>query len=393
MFNRNILALALAQCFAMTAPAITVLLGSVIGSQLAPRPSLATLPITLMVMGMAIMSYPAAFIMKRIGRKSTFILSALTALSGGLIASASIDHGDFYTFSLACLLIGINAAVVQQYRFAVVESTAPEHAAKALSFLMFGGVFAAYIGPEVATHLSHWPDKSLYAGSFLGLSVLLSGSIICLLFYNNTPRESNKTPTTETPRSLRAMVSQTRFLIAVSASTIAFTVMSMIMTVTPISMHVVQDFTVEETATVIQSHIIAMYLPSLVSAYLITRLGTVNVMILGAAAMLLCSVIALLDTHFMHYWWALVLLGIGWNFLFISGTTALGQTYNSSEKFTAQAINEAAIFGFQAVATLNAGALMYTYGWNVIQYLNMPVLIVFLICIMWKKRSFPALSK
>lgn len=393
MFNRNILALSLAQCFAMMAPAITVLLGGVIGSQLASSPSMATLPITLMVVGMAIISYPAAFIMKRIGRKLTFILSASLALSGGLIASASINHGNFYTFSLGCLLIGINAAVVQQYRFAVVESTAPEYAAKALSFLMFGGVFAAYIGPEVATQMSHWPGKVLYAGSFLGLSLLLFGSIICLLFYNNTPRESNKILSTEAPRSLRAMVGQSRFLIAVSASTIAFTVMSMIMTVTPISMHVVQNFTVEETATVIQSHIIAMYLPSLVSAYLITRMGAVNVMVLGAVAMLLCSIIALVDTHFMHYWWALVLLGIGWNFLFISGTTALGQTYNSSEKFTAQAINEAAIFGFQAIATLSAGALMHAYGWNVIQYLNMPVLIVFLIYILWKKRSVPALNK
>lgn len=377
----------------MTAPAIIVLLGGVIGSELAPQSSLATLPITLMVVGTALASYPAALTMKRLGRKNTFLIAALTALIGALLAAAALNINSFFLFSFGCLLMGINSAVVQQYRFAVAESVQVEQMTRALSFLMFSGIFAAYLGPETATRLSHWISDQPYVGSFLGLSLLLSFSLAALCFYKNTPTEPLYSQTSQAQRSAFELISQNNFLIAVAAGTLAFTVMSMIMTVTPISMHVVERFSVNDTATVIQSHIIAMYLPSLLSGHVINRLGIGKTLVLGAVILMLCSMVALADRHFIHYWVALVLLGLGWNLLFMAGTAALTKTHQDNEKFTAQAINEAAIFICQAVATLSAGAIMQLWGWTVIHLVNVLLLSSFVFFIVCKNTSLSISDK
>lgn len=377
----------------MTAPAMTVLLGGVIGSELAPQASLATLPITLMVLGMALTSYPAALIMQGMGRKKTFLAATFLACSGALLASIALKQNSFLLFSFACLLIGINSAIVQQYRFAVMESVLPEQVTKALSFLMFSGIFAAYLGPEIATRLSHWASGHLYVGSFWGLCILLSFAFVALCFYKNTPATPHNKQSRQAQRGAVALLAQVDFLVAVAAGTLAFTVMSMIMTVTPISMHVVDHFSVDDTASVIQSHIIAMYLPSLLSAYFITRLGMANTLMLGASALVLCSLVALWERHFVHYWFALVLLGLGWNLLFMAGTAALAKTHDDNEKFMAQAINDGAIFACQAIATLAAGALMHRWGWTVIHAINLVLLAFFIFFIVWKKSNVALFDK
>lgn len=388
--NRNVFSLTLALSFAMTAPAITVLFGGVIGNKLAHDPKWATLPVALMVVGGALSSSPAALLMQRFGRKRCFISAAMLAVCSGLISARSITEASFMLFCTGSFIVGINNAFVQQYRFAASESVPLEWAGKAVSLMMLGGIVAAYIGPEVATRLTESIPEQAYVGSFYGLSVLMCGAIISLSFYRDVYQDqtSSETKNEQTPRNVSYLISQPLFLTALAASTIGFGVMGFIMTVTPVSMHVHSGFSLESTATVIQSHIIAMYLPSLASAYLVTRLGYYNLMLLGAAAMIICTIVALIDQSFLHYWFALVLLGIGWNFLFIAGTTALAHSHSTAERFTAQAINDGVVFGVQALASLSAGAIMYAWGWDAVQWICLPALLALFLGVLAQKLSY-----
>ncbi|MBV1869916.1 MAG: MFS transporter [Gammaproteobacteria bacterium] len=389
MLNRNVVSLTLAQSFAMTGPAISVLLGGIVGNALAPSPQWATLPVALMVIGGALTIIPAARLMQAFGRKLAFISAAGVGVSAGLIAAYGINNEIFAVFCLACLLIGVNNAFVQQYRFAAAESVPSESASKAISFMMLGGIVAAYIGPEVATLLVNSLGNHLYTGSFIGLSILMVGAILSLLFYQNTqPSELAKVESLPA-RKTGVLVRQPLFITAVAASTVASGMMGLIMTVTPVSMHVHSGFSVEDTATVIQSHIIAMFLPSLISGYLVARFGVFRMMIAGALSMAACIGFALWDSHFLNYWTALILLGVGWNFLFISGTTALTQTHRDSEKYTAQAINDTCIFGFQALTALSAGAIMGAFGWSVVQWACLPFILILMVGVAYTSRIKP----
>lgn len=393
MLNRNVITLSIALSFAMTAPAITVLLGGVVGNNLAPDPKWATLPVALMVIGGATTSFPAAHLMRKMGRKFGFILAACVGVFAGLLAAYAIHRGVFTLFCMASLLIGAQTAFVQQYRFAAAESVSLSKASKAISFMMLGGIVAAYLGPEVATLLAQQFGKQLYVGSFIGLSLLMCGAMTALLFYQNTASHCSLDEAPAPTRKTRLIITQPLFITAISASATGVGVMGFIMTVTPLSMHVHHGFSVADTATVIQSHIIAMYLPSLVSGHLVARFGYYKIMIAGTLAMLSCISIALWDVSFLHYWSALVLLGIGWNFLFISGTTALAYTHRDAEKYTVQAINDGTVFGFQALAALGAGAILYAFDWQTIQWLCVPFLLILLLWLVYQTQATPLSSK
>ena len=393
MSNRNVIALTIALSFAMTAPAITVLLGGVVGSILAPNPKWSTLPVALMVIGGATTSFPAAHLMRLMGRKFGFILAAFIGIAAGLLAAYAVHRGVFTLFCVASLLTGVQTAFVQQYRFAAAESVPLNKASNAISFMMLGGIVAAYLGPEVATLLTKQFGEQLYVGSFIGLSLLMSGAMTALLFYQNTASHCSLDENPAPARKTGLIITQPLFITAITASATGVGVMGFIMTVTPLSMHVHNGFSVEDTATVIQSHIIAMYLPSLVSGHLVARFGYYNIMIAGTFAMLSCISIALWNVSFLHYWGALVLLGIGWNFLFISGTTALAYAHRDSEKYTAQAINDGSVFGFQALAALSAGAILHAFDWQTIQWLCVPFLLTLLLWLVYQKKVTPLPSE
>ena len=191
---------------------------------------------------------------------------------------------------------------------------------------------------------------------------------------------------TGSERPLREVIRQPVYLTAVMAALIAYGVMSFIMTATPVSMHVIDDFSIEATAWVIQSHVMAMFIPSLFTGLLISRYGLTRVMLLGVVLMTVCVALALIDRHFIHYWAGLVLLGAGWNFLFIGGTTLLTRCYSSAERFKAQAVNDFAVFGFQALASLSAGTVIFMAGWEVVNGLNLPLLMI-TFGVIWKLRD------
>ncbi|OPX56445.1 Predicted arabinose efflux permease, MFS family [Oceanospirillum multiglobuliferum] len=382
---RNIILLSLASALAMSVAPALIFIGGLIGTELAPQAHLATLPIAFMVIGTALSTIPAALIMQRLGRKQGFIIGASGGILATLLASFAIQLQSFWLFVLAATLIGFHLAFVQQYRFAAVESAAPEQAGKAISFVLVGGVIAAFIGPELARLGQHWLPAH-FAGSFLAMSATICCALILLLMIKPvTVKQADNQPHQKT--SLRTLFSRPGFLIAVAGGVISYSVMSFVMTATPISMHVMDKHSLDATARVIQSHVAAMYLPSLLTGMIIGTLGTIRVMAMGAGLLLTCSLIALNGHGVMHYWWALVALGIGWNFLFVGSTTLLTKQYQPAERYRAQAVNDFSIFSLQAVASLSAGQVIHGLGWQWVNILPIPLLLLMLIALFWFSRK------
>ncbi len=381
MLSRNLIVLVISQALGMTAAPVMVLLGGIVGSEMASDPQWATVPIVAMVVGTAVFAIPAALLMKKIGRRAGFVLSALMAGGAGILAAYAIVHNLFYLFCLTAFMVGGHMAFVQQYRFAAAESVATGQVGKAVSLVMLGGVFAAWLGPEVANTFKDILAWGTYTGSFLGMSFLMLVTALCLCFYQN--QMPCHEPATSTSRPLITIIKQPLFLVASLSAAIGFGVMSFIMTATPISMHLVDGYSLDKTALVIQTHIMAMYLPSLIVGQLMSRINVRNTMLLGAASMLICITMALMGQTLLHYWIALIALGIGWNFLFVGGTTLLTYVYQPQERFGVQAVNDFFVFGFQAIASLASGVLMHAFGWNMIQYFSIPLLLVTIILILF----------
>jgi predicted MFS family arabinose efflux permease len=291
------------------------------------------------------------------------------------LTAYAIAHSNFALFTVAVAMFGINMAFTQQYRFAAVESAAPEHAGRAISLVLFGAIGGAMIGPELVTRGQHWVDEFQYAGTLYAVAILFG--IQALLFMALSPlRLEDDHKEQQKRRPFATIVRQPVFIMAVLGGTAADGTMTLIMTATPLSMHVHDGFSLAVTAGVIQSHVLAMYGPSLISGFLIERLGTIRMMALGGVALIAASVIGLQGHEVVHYWYTLVLLGIGWNFLYIGGTTMLTYTYKPQERFAAQGLNEFFVFGTSAAASLLAGTVIHFYGWVTLVMLPIPLLVM-----------------
>ena len=367
-----------AQSFGQTATPILVLLGGIVGALIAPDPSWATLPLAIMIIGVACATIPASYLMSRFGRKAGFLIGTGVAILAGLVAAWSVHRGLFFVFCLAAFLTGNYAAFMQQFRFAVAESVATAEVPKCLSFLMLAGIVAAIVGPEVGNRLSHTEGLSDYVGSFLGSSLLTTISFFILLFFYRNQAVLGD-DSAELARPLSEIFGQPKLILAMTSAVVGYTIMSLIMTATPVSMHEMDQHSLDDTTWVVQSHILAMYVPSLFSGILINRFGVMRVIQVGFFIMLACVAVGWGDPMLMHYWWSMVLLGIGWNFLFLGGTTLLTQTYRSSERFSVQAANDFLMFGMQAIGSLGAGILLSVYGWNGVILFSAPWLVVLLI--------------
>lgn len=353
----------IAQCFGQTAAPILVLLGGLVGAQIAPSPNLATLPIAIQITGIASAAIPASFLMSWVGRKAGFLIGTAVAVIGALLAAQAIYLQSFLLFVVASFLIGNYIAFLQQFRFAVAESVPSELVPKSLSILMLAGIVAALLGPEVGSRFSDVEGLPLYAGSFLGLAVMLSVSFfILLLFYRNTSSVFNQSDGLSRP--LGEILRQPKLILAVAAAALAYSIMSLVMTATPLSMHEVDQHSLGVTARVIQTHILAMYLPSFLSGLLISKFGVLRIIKVGLVLMLACVIVGWGQPEIIHYFGTLIFLGIGWNFLFLGGTTLLTQSYRNAERFKVQAFNDFVVFGLQAVGSLSAGVLLATGGWN-----------------------------
>jgi MFS family permease len=376
MKSSNLPFLFASQSLSMSVSPMVVLVGGIVGADLAPSPSLATLPISLLIVGVALSTIPAALLMRRIGRRFGFILGAGVAGGACLLGAYSLVQGSFSLFCLSCLLVGTNGAFTQQYRFAAVESVKPEKAGRAVSLLLVGGIIGGYLGPELTKVARSWLAAAEYAGSYAVMAVVCLAAMLLLSFFRDPPYIQDAVAGDDRP--LRQILSQPLTLAALFTGVLAYGVMSFIMTATPVEMHHLQGFSLDATAWVIQSHIIAMYLPSLFTGFLMERLGVLRVIFLGIACMFGCVFIAIAGQELVHYWVALVLLGLGWNFLFVSGTVLLTSSYYPAERFKVQAVNDFTVFGIQAFTSLSAGTVIFNANWNVLVLLNLPALFLVL---------------
>lgn len=380
----NVWILAIAQALVMSVSSIVVFVGGLIGAELAPSENMATLPVACIIIGTASTVVPVTLLMEKIGRKATFLVISIFSVAVSLLVSYSIYVDSFFLFCFGTFLFGIATACAMQFRFAAMESVAPELMPNAAATVLLGGIAAAFIGPEIAL-LGKELVSAGFAGSFLLLAGLfLVSFFVLMLFKNPDPRIAS---TEAVPRPIRKIANQRVFWVAILSAAVGYVVMSFIMTATPVSMHVMDGHSLEDTKMVIQSHIVAMFLPSIIAAWIIEKIGTTKMMTIGLLAYLICIAIAYSGHHLGNYWVSLVLLGIGWNFLFIGGTTLLPLSYRAAERFKVQALNDFIVFGCQATAALSAGWVVFALGWQTMLTFTLPIILFQLIVIVKWSRS------
>ena len=364
----------------MAGTSLMVLIAGIIGTQFAPSPGLATLPVALTVVGLALSTLPTGRLQDRFGRRKIFISYGFLAVVAALLAAQSLVISSFPLFCIAATMIGWSAAAGHQYRFAAMESVPLELATKATSVLLFGGILAAFVGPEIAVYGQHLLAAE-FAGSYLLLAGVYALGIVVIGFY----RDSGTTAGVReiAGRPLREIVRSPVIVLAISASVLGYGVMSLVMTAGPVSMHEHAGHSMQATKLVLQSHIAAMYLPSLFYPWMYSRLGFRGMMWAGVVSMLVCLLIAMINTDFIHYWLAMVVLGIGWNFLFLSGTNLLRYGYHEKERFKVQSFNDFIVFSVQGIASLSSGWFLFQWGWHGVIYASIPLVLVFALLV-WR---------
>ena len=378
MRYRNILILTGCQLISATGAIILVTLGGIIGSQLAADPTLATLPVTIMVLCVAATTIPATVLMRKVGRKFGFALASISAVLASMLSGLALYQHSFLIFTIAGAVFGINMAFTQQYRYAAAESVDEKFSPRAISFVLLGPIGGALVGPELVNQGQFAIPEIEYLGTMLALSVLYVAQALLFLKLGPLRGEGDDEPVTQAQRSLKQIVSQPVFFVAVLGGATAYGVMTFIMTATPLSMHVHDGFALDETSRVIRNHVLAMYGPSLFTGILIERIGVVRLMFIGGLGLIGACLVGLQGQSYMHYMYALMLLGVGWNFLYVGGTTMVTRTYKISERFRAQAVNEFCVFGTSAVASLLAGVIIHVYGWFTLIVVPLPLLLLIL---------------
>ena len=366
----------LAQALGMMSAPIVIFVGGFLGFALAPSQGLSTLPVAALVVGSALASMPAVLIMKRIGRRKGFVYATLTGILGSVLAVVSVNTANFWGLCFSTVLLGVQIAFVAQFRFAALEWVDASRAGVTASFVMLGGLVAAWLGPELAMLGQHLVAAE-FAGAFILLAVVQVLLLVLLSLMPFAQLQTVEHQETNTP--WLTLLSRPGISAAIMCAAAAYGVMSLIMTATPVSMSEIQSYPLHETKSVIQSHIMAMFLPSLFTPFILKRIKTATLLVAGLLVMVVAITIALWDQSYWGYWGALVCLGLGWNWLFTGGTALLAQNYQPHEAFSAQAINEFAVFGIQAIMSLSAGWLVFQYGWHVLNLFAIPLLILALV--------------
>lgn len=396
--------LAAAQATAMTCNVIMIATSALTGRMLAPIDGIATLPLALQFIATMATTFPASFLMKKWGRKRGFMLGAWVGILGGLVMAAATYIGSFWLFTIGNMFFGVSAAFTLFYRFAAAEASDEAFRPKAISLVMVGGVVAAIFGPYLAKYGQAFLTPHLFAGGFLFI-VLLSVLVVLLLLPLHLPPIAHDTPAAvpQPARPLLEIATQPLALSAIVAAMLGYGVMSFVMTATPLAMEFcgfpfnggatgvvelaipagffgmapLQFSFITDIAGVIQWHVVAMFLPSFFTGHVIKRLGEFRVMSIGVACYAACIAIGLSGIDIHHFWLALVLLGLGWNFLYIAGTSQLTKCYRPSERAKIQAFNDCATFSGVALCSFIAGTVEQAFGWDwVLLGATVPVVLI-----------------
>lgn len=376
--KRNVILLALCQALLITAMSLQISVSALVGQAMA-GPALATIPLGLMFLGNMLTVFPASFFMKRFGRRAGFMTGAALGVLGAIMAVIAVARQDFVLFCAASLLLGTFNGFGQFYRFAAADIATEEFRSRAISYVLAGGVLAAVIGPNLAAF-----TRSSFDVQFLGSYGALIGVFLLSLAISsliNIPKPGVR-ELSGPSRPLGVIARRPIFLVAVIGAMVGYGVMNLMMTATPLAMDI-HRHPFEATALVIQWHVLAMFLPSFFTGHLIRWMGVLNVMSTGALILLGCAIISLSGISVGHFTWALILLGLGWNFLYIGGTTLLTESYQPAEKAKVQALNDFLVFTTVTCTALGVGALHRWLGWEAINISVMPLILITLVATLW----------
>lgn len=368
--KRNVLILASAQALFQTVSVMVITLSGIVGWMLAADKSLATLPIAMMMVAAAVTMIPASLFMQRYGRKTGFMLGAILGGAGGLLAAVAIWQENFPLFVAANMLVGCYQAFAQYYRFAAADAASADFRSRAISWVIAGGVIAAVAGPNLVRltqNVGTVPSALTYL-SMVALSIL----VILLLSRLALPAVS-ASEIQGTARPLPSIMKQPVFLTALAGSSIGFSVMLLVMTATPLAMQLCGQ-TISSAASVIQWHVLGMFAPSFFTGNLIRRFGVLKIMTIGVALLLGHVAIALSGMEYLHFLSGLILLGVGWNFLFIGGTTLLTEAYHPCERAKVQAAHDFLMYVAISIATFSSGSLLSAFGWRAVNLAVLPML-------------------
>lgn len=370
---RNVALLSLCQGIFVCGQTSLILLGGFVGFMLASDKSLATLPVSAVILGTAAMTVPASLYMRLVGRRIGFMTGAAIGIAGLGICIAAVLSQNFWMLVAGSFVVGFYNAFCQYYRFAVADAAQPEFRPKAISLVLAGGVLAGLIGPAIATYSRHLIADVDYLGSYVALAAVTAMALVLLNFIRIPSLSSEERR--DTGRPLKEIMSQPRFVAAVLASMIAYGVMSLLMTATPLAM-IGCGFEAVDAGQVIQWHVLGMFGPSFFTGHLISRFGLYNVMSFGALLLAACVGISLSGLEFVNFSVALLLLGVGWNFLFVGATTMITELHTPAERAKTQAANDLLVFGATATSSFLSGALLHSYGWATVNYVAVPFIVV-----------------
>ncbi|MBS0494520.1 MAG: MFS transporter [Proteobacteria bacterium] len=364
--SSNILRLSIAQALAGANSVVVYATGAIVGDMLAPTPILATLPISIFVVGMAACILPIGAITRKHGRRAAFLVGTGAGILTGLLAMLAVILGSFWLFCLATFFGGSYAAVVLSFRFAAADGVAPARRARALSLVMAGGVAAGVVGPQLVTWtMDLWPPH-MFAATFLVQGLVAALSALILLGVRlpapTAAEMAGGRPLTEIAR-------QPRFIAAVISGAVSYMLMNFLMTAAPLAMHICGHSQADANWGM-QWHVIAMYAPSFFTGALITRFGASRVALVGLAFTGLAAAVGLGGIEVGHFWATLILLGVGWNFGFLGASALVLECHRPEEKTRVQSLNDFIVFGLMAIGSFSSGGLLSIYGWNTVLWVS-----------------------
>jgi len=370
----TVVRLAIAQALAGANSTVLYATGTIVGDMLAPSKALATLPISVFVVGMAAGTLPAGSIAQRYGRRAAFLTGTGCGVLAGLVAALAVIRGSFWLFCAATFFGGVYAAVILSFRFAAADCVPPERRARALSAVMAGGVFAGVIGPQLVNFTMDIWRPYTFAATFLAQAGVAAVSAVVL---SGVRLPALSAAEVASGRPLRVIVRQLRFVTAVVCGVVSYMLMNFLMTSAPLAMHLC-GLSTETSNLGIQWHVIAMYAPSFFTGRLITRFGAVRVVAVGLSLLTCSCVIGLAGINATHFWLCLILLGLGWNFSFLGASAMVLKCHRASERTKVQSLNDFIVFGAMTVGSFSSGGLLTSYGWKAVVWVAfIPLAIAF----------------
>lgn len=381
--RRNTAVLAAAQALGGSSAPVVMSLGGLVGQQLAADPASATLPVSLFSVGIALGALPAAFVMRVWGRRLGYLFGSLFGIAAGLVAALGIFSASFVLFCTGSFIAGLYGSYVQSYRFAASDTAQGAWKAKAISWVMAGGLAAAVIGPQLVIWTRDAMAGTPYAGSFLSQAALPLLSIPVLLMLR-TPQAGPQSAPEEHGRTLAQILLMPRYMLAVAAGVVSYGLMALVMTAAPIAM-VGHGHSVDSVALGIQWHLLAMFAPSFVTGRLMARFGKERMTAIGMLLIGIAGLVALAGVALFNFWTMLAIVGVGWNFSFIGATAMVAECHTPGERSRAQGANDFLVFGATAAISFLAGSVLHHSGWAMVNWLLLPPAALILVPLLWQR--------